>query len=66
MANAKPVPTTIIRQEAAMFLCIEEVALQIHPLPVTTMHHFAIDGGGLIISSILHAFLIKQLPMVKQ
>lgn len=51
MANAKPVTTTMARQTAATFLGIEEEALQTLPLPFTTMHLFAIDGGGFIITS---------------
>lgn len=51
MANAKPVTTSKARQVAAMYLDIEEEALQKLPLPFTTMHLFAIDGGGFIITS---------------
>ena len=51
MANAKPVTTTTARQVAATYLGIEEQALQMLPLPFTTMHLFAIDGGGFIITS---------------
>ena len=51
MANAKPVTTTMARQTAATFLGIEEEALQTLPSPFTTMHLFAIEGGGFIITS---------------
>ena len=51
MANAKPVTTSTARQVAAMFLSIEEEALQPLPLPFTTMHLFNINGGGFIITS---------------
>ena len=51
LANAKPVSTSMARQTAATFLGIEEEALQKLPLPFTTMHLFAIDGGGFIITS---------------
>ena len=51
MANAKPVTTSKARQVAATYLGIEEEALQKLPLPFTTMHLFAIDGGGFIITS---------------
>ena len=51
MANAKPVTTTMARKTAATFLGIEEEALQKLPLPFATMHLFAIDGGGFVITS---------------
>lgn len=51
LANANPVSTSMARQTAATFLGIEEEALQKLPLPFTTMHLFAIDGGGFIITS---------------
>lgn len=51
MANAKPVTTTTARQTAATFLGIGEEALQPLPLPFTTMHLFAMDGGGFVITS---------------
>ena len=49
--NGKPVTTAKARQTAATFLGIEEKALQTLSLPFTTMHLFAIDGGGFIITS---------------
>ena len=51
MVNAKPVSTTTARQTAATFLGMGAEALQTLPLPFTTMHLFAIDGGGFIITS---------------
>ena len=51
MANAKPVTSSTARQVAAMFLSIEEEALQPQPFPFNTMHLFNIDGGGFVITS---------------
>ena len=51
MANAKPVTTSTARQVAATYLGIEKETLQPLSLPFATMHLFAIDGGGFVITS---------------
>lgn len=51
MANAKPVSTETAQQAAATFLHLDAKGLSEMPLQWSTMHLFAIDRGGFVLTS---------------